>query len=400
MILFEYEEKKFAKEFIEEIKNKIGKGKPVKIPDEYIKTYHMSEGPPRKVAPKGKWIQFTTTVSMEIKENNKGEIISAWFSNSAQSRNVTITYCTKKSRMKNDGPLNTSPSHFKETRTLYQKDYEIYWFLLHSILMKGSLVEKMNTQNKFHMELYDPEAHFTKKITNERLKDKVNMLIKYGPEDGGVTEQKLEEMADAMFIPRGSWDGINHLRSILIERIDADEKAGGLSGTDVRGYKYALDLLKGDDVNAEIKIQIQRAADGKVIMKTEKPKMWFYCDKHSGQATHKICDIAPTATNDETALLAFLKANAREYEHFKEMCKASNVNMNVAINNKENLIRMIDAAKSEERWEDVVQLCDNLIAITNAVAHRTWRKEAVLKLEALEKELGGPPIVENPEEVK
>ena len=162
-------------------------------------------------------------------------------------------------------------------------DYEQFWFLMHSPFIKFSAVEKKNKQGRYFMEFYDPEQYYTTQLLAERAEAAVKSLIKNDESNFGVTVEKLEEVADALYIPRNAWRGHNHLRFIILEKIEADQKAPGLSGdSELFGWKYALQLLNGDDANVDVKIQISRALDKKVIEFDSSQNAWFYRDTKTG----------------------------------------------------------------------------------------------------------------------
>lgn len=372
-VFIDDKEERFAKEFVILLQEEMGKkGKEFRIPKSAGRTSVMSNETKQYHPPKGRHVPLNATLSMKIERNSKGEIVSAFYDEGVGAETVTIRYCDKVKKG-NKPELNSySPSHFKQAKTLMPRDYQLYWFLIHSPLVKGGRAEKKNTQGKYNMEIYDAESFFTKEIASKRTEDMVRAMIRNDDTQGGVTLEKLREMAEALFIPATAWTGTNHLRAILLEIIENDQAKPILSGeANLFGWNYGYKLLQGDDENVEKKVQISRAIENGLISCTENPASWFYRDKGTGNLIGKICDIGPHSLSKEQSLLSFLKMNPKEYANFLEVMKVSNISTTVAVNNKENLLKMIEGAKEEERHQDVLNLYDSLIALTKAPAYRT-----------------------------
>lgn len=362
----------FAASYIEKLINQIGDGKTFRYPESVYKLYEMENGQKKRMGPKSRGVQLTDTVSLEITPSTwwKGEeITDVKYSESAKSQQVRVTWYTDALPGHKISERKTyKPSVYNKPGTLTRTDYMLWFYLsVCARTVKGSDNSVNNSRKRFMIEMYDPASHATKTVKDKQYKVLFEAKI-YASEDmGGLSVDKLKDLAAALQISEKEWKTTDMLRVLIDEKVKVDQVAPGLSGNKAKyGYEYAMELINQTNVGeVEFRANVRKAIDSGVIRFNINKNAWFYCDpaaKPEIVEVEQVCLVPESSLDPLQTLLSFLKIG-KNYDKLKDAMNYANVTPGLAVNNLENIKNRIrEIENGNGRREELIPL---YIELTN-----------------------------------
>ncbi len=185
------------------------------------------------------------------------------------------------------------PQNFNYTGSvvLTDKDIELVWFLLNVCPYTRPMSD--NEEDKKNWNGKPPKIQFenlVKEADNNAIKKREEaefMAMIYSPAVG-LTEEKLKDVAKALFINDVDDLFINQVREQIEKAVMVDKR---------NGVKKFMDMVKSDVV-LTVRANIQKAIDGKHIKYTPNTKEWVWLGD-DGKKTELICKLGRGIRPDE-----------------------------------------------------------------------------------------------------
>ena len=202
-----------------------------------------------------------------------------------------------------DGFTEYNPRIYDYTgdESIGKGDMEKIFFMVfvnpHCELLPGKLAKYQNINRKTsYYKVFSNVKHAQKKIADEGRRAKVVYLLTTKDKGIAMEDEKVRELAYAMFIPNAIKEDVDVLRTKLLNKINTKEQFD------------EFDRLTDNENYLELCGMVQKSVDKKIIVVKHNKNNSYWCYWNSDNESYgdKIIDLRPTESDKERALIKFL----------------------------------------------------------------------------------------------
>lgn len=265
MILVNNRVVEISAELRNKLKQEIGEqGKRINYLKRYRKTVQLYDasgqatGRYKPVAPTGKIFPMKADAMLDMDPKSETYLLP-----SKSGERVTVEVGTG---VKTENGVTTlrNVERFSSPKKILDHEYEHYWFLKYicPYIQNGDGGKKSKVH---HYEIENKAAEATARVTERKVRVKVEHMLSADEAETGITYKKLCELAYAYAIANPMKMERDLLADTILSRVQSDERTREYShGSDLKGYEFFISLIE-DKTDFRYRVAAQKAIDEDII---------------------------------------------------------------------------------------------------------------------------------------
>lgn len=268
-------------------------------------------------------------------------------------------------------------TRFATPKKIVSNEYEHYWFLKYicPYIENGAGGKKSKVH---HYEIENKEAEATARVTERKVRVKVEHLLSADEAESGISYKKLCELAYAYAIANPMNMQRDLLSDTILNRVQIDERTREYShGSDLKGYEFFISLID-NKVDFRYRVAAQKAIDDELIGFDANTQCWRrVADKtHLGTPHYFGGVIAKVGEGIKpmVGLLDFMRKNPNIVAEFEESGSGEAGSAKVASPKKsldemsevEIALEQVDEMKKNGNFLGAISILENLMEVDRA----------------------------------